>query len=297
MKTNRVIEFDSKERILKRARSYIESIERYLEESEQATPLLLKALKLADRNFKREIMLVLASFAKDAVVWPLYEIMTDASESEETRHDAAIHLSVIGPLLKNPQSLIDRLLQEIASSDPQRRLHATFAIGWQGNTQAATSLIERLFDADSEVQQTAVNALCNLRDDRILDLLLDRLDHGPFEQKRLILFNLWRFHSKREKVAQAYIKCMEHEDAELRFTALACLKPMTDDGNGVEVYRKCLKDQDSRIRSLALRRLADEGSENNLQSLRADVNALLDDPDMEVKRAAVNVLKMINRHC
>jgi len=289
MKKNRVIEFDSKERILKKARSYVESVETFFDESEQAIPLLIKAMKLADRDFKREIMLLLGSFAKDAVVWPLYDLMTDPSESEEIRHDAAIQLSVIGPLLKNSQRLVDRLLQEIGSTDAQRRLHATFAIGWEGNFQAATSLIERLFDSDSEVQQTAVSALCNLRDDRILDLLLDRLNHGPFEQKRIILFNLWRFYSKREKVTQVYIKCLEHEDPELRFDALVCLGPITEVRNHVDVYRKCLKDKDSRIRELALKRLAEELTEIILESLRAEIEPLIDDPDMTVKRAAVKV--------
>src|SRR5438093_6166519 len=172
-------------------------------------------------------MLLLGSFAKEAVVWPLYDLMTDPSESEEIRHDAAIQLSVIGPLLKHSQPLVDRLLQEIGSTDTQRRLHATFAIGWEGNFQAATSLIERLFDSDSEVQQTAVNALCNLRDDRILDLLLDRLNHGPFEQKRIILFNLWRFDSKGERVKEIYLNYLEHENSDIRFNALACLGPLT----------------------------------------------------------------------
>ena len=290
MKKNRVIKFDSKERILKTARNYVESVDTFFDESDRAIALLLKAMKLADGDFKREIILLLGSFAKEAVVWPLYDLMTDSSESEEIRHDAAIQLSAIGQLLKNSQPLVDRLLQEIDSSDAQRRLHATFAIGWEGNFQAATSLIERLFDSDSDVQQTAVNALCNLRDDKILDLLLDRLKHGPVEQKRIILFNLWRFYSKREKVTQVYIKSLEHEDPELRFDALVCLGPITEVRNHVDVYRRCLKDQDGRIRELALKRLAEEPTESVLKSLRAEIETLIDDPDMKVKRAAVKIL-------
>jgi HEAT repeat protein len=151
-------------------------------------------------------------------------------------------------------------------------------------------LIERLFDSDSEVQQTAVNALCNLRDDRILDLLLDRLNHGPLAQKRIILFNLWRFYSKREKVTQVYIKCLENENAELRFDALVCLGPITEVRNHVDMYRKCLKDKDGRIRELALKRLAEQASDAVRESCRAEIQALLDDPDMKVKRAAVKFL-------
>jgi HEAT repeat protein len=286
-----VIKFESKERILAKAKKYVDSVETFLDETDQAIPLLLKAMKLADRDFKLEIMLLLGSFAKDAVVWPLYDLMTDPSESEEIRHDSAIQLSVIGPLLKNSQPLVDRLLEEIGSSDVERRRHATFAIGWEGNFQAATSLIERLFDNDSEVQQTAINALCNLRDDRILDLLLDRLNHGPFEQKRIILFNLWRFYSKREKVTEVYLKCLEHEDPKLRFDALVCLGPITEVRDYIDAYRKCLRDKDGRIRELALKRLAEEAGEIARQSLRAEIEPLINDPQMKIKSAALKILR------
>jgi HEAT repeat protein len=289
MSKNRVIKFDSKERILKKTRSYLESVENFFNESDQAIPLLLKAMKLADRDLKREIMLLLGSFAKEAVVWPLFGLMTDGSESEEIRHDAAIQLSVIGPFLKNPQALADRLRDEIESSDAERRLHATFALGWQGNSQAAISLIERLYDSDDRVQQTAVNALCNLRDDRLLDLLLDRLNNGPVEQKRIILFNLWRFHFNREKVTSVYLKYLEHENPDLRFDALACLGPMTEVQDHIDVYRKCLRDKDSRICELALNRLSEEATESILDSLRGEIQDLLNDPDMKIKRAALNI--------
>ncbi|HSF57792.1 MAG TPA: hypothetical protein VLD83_06960, partial [Candidatus Binatia bacterium] len=167
MKKNPVIELEPKARILEKARKYIQSVESFLDDGDQAVSLLLKAMKYADRDLKREIMLVLSSFAKEKVLWSLYDMMIDPTENEEVRHDAAIQLSVIGPLIKDPQLLVERLLKEIESSDAERRLHATFAIGWEGNFQAATSLIGRLYDADTRVQQTAVNALCNLRDDKI----------------------------------------------------------------------------------------------------------------------------------
>jgi HEAT repeat protein len=291
MKKNAVIELEPKARILEKARKYIESIESFLDDGDQAASLLLRAMKHADRDLKREIMLVLGSFAKEKVLWPLYDLMTDPSENEDIRHDAAIQLSVIGPLIKNPQPLIDRLLEEIKSSDAERRLHATFAIGWEGNFQAATSLIGRLYDADTRVQQTAVNALCNLRDDRILDLLVDRLEHGPVEQKSAILFNLWRFDSKGERVRQIYLKCLEHEEPDIRFEALVCLGPITEIRDYPEVYRKCLKDKDERIRELALKRLAEEAGSTVVEMLRVDIENLLDDANMKVKKAALQILR------
>ena len=291
MKKNRVIKFEPRERLLEKAKKYIKSIELLFEEHDQAIPLLVRAMKYADRDLKREIMCVLGSFAKEEVVWPLYDMMTDLSEKEEVRHDAAIQLSVIGPFLKDPQSLVDRLLKEVESSDAERRLHATFAIGWEGNFQAAISLIERLYDSDLRVQETAVNALCNLRDDKILDLLLDRLDHGPLEQKRSILFNLWRFYSKSEEVTEVYLKFLDHEDPELRFDALVCLGPITRVHGNLEVYRKCLKDKDDRIQELALKRLAEEGEGSVLELLKEEIKSLLNNPNMKVKKAALNILR------
>ena len=291
MKNNRVIELDPKERVLEKARKYAESIELFLEEEDQAVSVMLKALKHAGRELKREIMLVLGSFAKEKVVWPLFDMMTDTSENEEVRHDASIQLSVIGPLLKDPQPLIERLLKEVESADAERRLHATFAIGWEGNVQAALPLIERLYDSDSRVQETAVNALCNLRDDKILKLLVDRLEHGSLDQKRVILFNLWRFSSREKEVTEVYLNYLEHENPELRFDALVCLGPITHVLQHGETYRKCLKDKDERVRELALKRLAKEGGEAVLQSLRAEIETLVNDPDMKVKRAALEALR------
>lgn len=291
MKKNRVIEFAPRERILEKARKYVESVELFSAEADRAIPLLLKALKYADRDLKYSIMIVLGSFAKEEIVWPLYDMMTDPSESEEVRHDAAIHLSVIGPFLKDARPLTERLLKEIASADAERRLHATFALGWGGNFQAAMPLIERLYDSEIRVQQTAVNALCNLRDERILGLLLDRLDHGPLEQKRAILFNLWRFYGKEEEVKGVYLSYLEHEDPELRFDALVCLGPMTKVEKYLEVYRRCLKDKDGRIRELALKRLAEEAGKNVLESLRGEIELLLKDSDINVRKAALKILK------
>ena len=293
MKQNRVIEFEPKVRILDKARKYVHSIELFLEESDQAIPLLLKALKYADQDLKREVMFVLGSFAKEKALWPLYEMMTDAAEDEDVRRDASIQLSVIGELLKDPQPLIDRLLQELESADAERRVNATFALGWRSNAQAGIPLIQRLYDSDERVQQAAVNALCNLRDDRILSLLMDRLDQGSLEQKKAILLNLWRFRGKKQEVVNVYLRYLEHEHPDVRFDALVCMGPVTLAGDHLEVYRKCLKDNDCRIRELALKRLGGEAGAAALETLRVEIEPLLDDPDMKVKRAALETLNRI----
>lgn len=295
MKKNNIIEFEPKRRSLELAERYTDSLELFLQEREQAVPLLLKALKYADKELKRRIIFVLGSFAKEEISRPLYDILSDKSEEEDMRQDAAIQLSVIGPFLKDPQPLIDRLLKDMESPDAELRLHAAFAIGWEGNYQAAIPLIERLYDSDLRVQQTAVNALCNLRDDRTLNLLLERLEHGPLEQKRCILFNLWRFYSRQEEVTNVYLKYLEHENPDLRFDALVLLGAVKEAPTYPEVYRRCLKDENPRIRELALKRLAEE-SGGLAQELRKEIEALIDDPHVGVKKAALKILKRDKWH-
>jgi hypothetical protein len=57
---------------------------------------------------------------------------------------------------------------------------------------------------------------------------------------------------------------------------------------------KCLKDKDHRVRGLALKRLDEEGG-GCLLEIKEEIEALIDDPDMEVKRTALKILKGIIR--
>ncbi len=288
----KVINFESKERLFKKVDSYIESIELFLEEQDKAVPLLLKALKYADQELKHEIILLLGSWAKQEVAWPLYEILTDTKENKDIRNSASIELSVIFPFLKEPQPLLDRLLEDLKSPRAELRIYAAFALGWEGNTQAAIPLIELLYDSDIRVQQTAVNALSNMRDDRIFSLMLERLEHGPFEQKRCILLNLWRFYSKHKEVISVYLKYLNHDNADLRFNALVLLGSITEVKDYVSVYRRCLRDKDTRIRALALREL-NEANREDLLEFKEEIEEMLSEPDMKVKQAAINILKRL----
>lgn len=293
MDNNKVIDIYSKKRLFKKAYSYIESAELFLEEKDRAVPLLLKALKIANYDLKQQIILLLCSLAKQEVAEPLYKMIVDPDTDQNVRHLASIHLSIIFPFLKNPQPLIANLLEDLKSPDPQLRMNAGFALGWQGNTKAAIPLIELLYDPDIEVQQTAVNALSNLRDDRVLSLMLERLEHGPIEQKRCILFNLWRFYSRQKEVIPVYLKYLDHEEADLRLDALVLLGLITDINNHVPVYRKCLSDQDPNIRALALKRLGELDRERLLE-LRGEIELMLSDPHMKVKQAVLNILKKLS---
>jgi HEAT repeat protein len=293
MSNHKVINFEPKERLLEKAGAYIESVELFLEKKDEAIPTLLKALQYADNRLKREIIMLLGGFAKQQVVWPLYQLMAAPEEDEEVRHFASIQLSVTLPFLKDPQRLIEKLLEDLKHPDSDVRINAAFALGWEGNDQAAIPLIELLYDPDVQVQQTAVNALSNLRDDRIFSLMLERLQHGPLEQKRSILFNLWRFYSKQQEVESVYLQYLDHEENDLRFDALALLGTIAAPETHLEAYCRCLDDSNPRIRALALKQISDVDSDK-LAGFEDKLKELLSDPDAEIRRTVVKILKKLN---
>ncbi len=291
MSSDKVIHFDSHRRLLDKAIDYLEDIEAFLSDIEHAVPLLLKVLKSeADDDLKQKIIMLLGGFARHQVAFPLFDLMCDASQSDEIRHTAAIQLSVTASLLEFPEALVERLLSQLNHPDPQHRANATFALGWEGNHRAAIALIGKLYDADPAVQQAAVNALSNLGDERILDLLIDRLQHGSLEQKRCIIYNLWRFHGQQERILQVYRRYIHHPDPELRFDALVLMSTMSETVQELDAYLDLLQDPDERVRRLALERL-EELPRERLAEVAERLRPLADDISGKVRRTARRLLR------
>ena len=76
----------------------------------------------------------------------------------------------------------------------------------------------------------------------------------------------------------------------MRLDALACFGQLIEGRDHLEVYRKLLKDADSKIRGLALKKIAEDAADAAIQSFPAKIEALLVDPNMDVKRAALKIL-------
>ncbi len=292
MTKNKVIAFQPKERMIQKALLYVNDSEQFLNEIDTAVPLLLKVFKRAGAEFKDEIIFLLGGVAQNQVIWPLYEIMTDTGENEVTRHSAASQISVTAAFLEDTADLTEKLLMDIEGPDPVLRRLAAFAVGWEKNEKAAIPLIGLMYDDDPDIQKTAVNALANLRDGRLLKILLDRLEHGPQEQKRAILFNLWRFSDRREEVIQVYLKHLDHKNESLRFVTLAVFDSITEAKDYIPIYRRCLRDPYARVRELALKRLTALSVER-LTDLRDRIKELSADPDRAVKKAATALINKL----
>jgi HEAT repeat protein len=292
MTQTKIIQFDPVQRILNKVGYYLEFKDKFLEDKDTAVSLLLNALKYADNELKQKIILLLGSFAKQEVAWPLYKILTNGEEIDEIRYIAALQLRVIFPVLKNPQPLIDRLLKDIDSLDTEMRIYAASALGWNGNFQAAIALTALLFDPDIDVMQAAVSALTDLGDDRILTVLLNLLKHGSVDQKRCILFNLWHLDSRQDEVLGVYLDFLDDENVELRYDALILLRAVTEPEECLEAYIRCLNDEDPRIRLLALESIG-EADKEKIVNFKKKIAAMYADPDFEVQAAAKKIMSQL----
>jgi HEAT repeat protein len=265
---------------------------RVIAEKERSIPLLLKALRLSrDIDLRRDILLLLGGFAKDELYWPLYEIMSDPGEPDEFRDQAAIHLGVIGAFLDDPQLLVRKLVNDIETGEHDTKVRSIIALGWEGNLAAVLPLIECIYDPDQEIQEVAVNALCNLKDSRVVRLLAERLRNCSFDQKRAILFNLWRFKDRCDDVSAIYRNEIESGDPGLRLDLLTFLGQMEGQDGHAAFYHSLLMDEDDKVRAIALERLG------MLKKITPDdVLPFLGDTSMVVKRAAMKILQCENDH-
>jgi HEAT repeat protein len=215
--------------------------------------------------------------------------MRNDAGSEAIRQAAAIQLSVVGGVLRDSEPLAHQLLQVLQGSSTFERANAAFALGWQGNLQAAPFLIDCLFDAETEVQQAAVNALSNIQDDRLFSILTDRLHKSSKEQQRSILYNLGQFSSRYNEIVQICKKYLFNRDSDLRYDALVVLNTVAEPNESVTLLEKCLNDPDARIRERALTTLT-AADHHLLTVLEPDVRKLLNDNSSHVRRAAVRLI-------
>lgn len=289
MNQQNIIHFEPRQWFLEKARAYVASPSLFLEDDRRAVSILLKAFQAADGEMKVQVLRLLGSAPGGEVARFLYRIMADPEEAEEVRHSASIQLNVVSSVLEDPAPLVGRLLEDLASSDALLRALAAFALGWEGNERATLALVERLYDEDSQVQVAAVNALANLADERVFNLLIERLAHAPLEQKRSILYNLWRFSNRRAAVAAVYADCLIHENDGLKLDALGLLDAVAEPQEHLAVYSRCLADRNPQLRAMAIARL-ERLADDLLLPLRGRIEALRSDPDPVVKAIAARIL-------
>jgi HEAT repeat protein len=292
--TEKVIPFNVQGRVLSKARDYLNAMDQLIQDGGRAITLLIKALDVAENDLKLKIVLMLGTMADPQVVGPLYNLMTNSRQNDSLRHAAAVQLSLVGGMLPADETdaLVDNLIADLMHDDPMMRANAAFALGWEGNQRAVPHLVEAMCDADIEVQQAAVSALSNIRDERLFSYLADRLLRGSKEQKRCILYHLGCFTSKQKEVVQICTHYLSNMDADLRYDALVVLDAVSERNKPLHLYLHCLKDTDVRIREQALVYLVALDS-RYLKGTETCVRPLLKDPSPNIRQAAIRLLHRI----
>ncbi|MFZ1986165.1 MAG: HEAT repeat domain-containing protein [Desulfatitalea sp.] len=290
-----IIPLDVQSRLLAKARSYVVALDQLLLDGEQAIDVLVRALPLADNDLKLKIVLMLGTMADFQVIGPLCNIMRDWSLAESLRHAASVQLSLVGGMVKGPESenLAAGLISDLESDNPIVRANAAFALGWDGNLKAVAPLVNALCDEDLEVQQAAVSALSNINDDRLFTALAERLKCGAKEQQRCILYHLCGFSDRQAVVAEICGEYLGHKDADLRYDALVVLDAVSEGEKPLAIYLRCIEDDDPRIREQALLLLS-QADKQRLKPMAARVQPLVLDPCANIRQAAVRLLHHIN---
>jgi HEAT repeat protein len=291
--TAHVIPFLSGKRLIDTVHGYIDgTLAISSRNSDHMIEILLEGIKIADPDLKLKILLFLGTRGSKFAIDPLYDVMHADDQSEAVRHMAAIQISVVAGTHNDTPRLRARLIRDLGSDDAVIRANAAFALGWEGNTDAAEPLIECLRDEDSDVRQAAVSALCNIGDDRLFKLLVTTLMSGDREQKRTLLFHLYRYSARKTAFENICRRLMDDADSDVRHDALLVFNSVSDPLDNLPCYQHCLRDTDARIRNLALGILltVDPG---RLHPLQRHIQQLLHDPDPNVKQSAIKLYNKI----
>jgi len=289
MKTGVLLPMNRSERLLEKARGYLADTEAFLAEPAVAVAVLLDALPHADTEHIMRMLPLLGFAGKDRVLWPLYNLMLEASKDELVRHTAAVQLGLAASLSNDPSALKAELIEKIDHPKPSVRCSCALALGWEGNWQAVESLMVHMTDPDRNVRDAVVAALASMGDVRTFDLLIARLETGTVEEQRSILLNLWRFAERIPHVETVYLDCMETLLPDLRVDALFGLSMLPFSTTILKGYQQFLRDEDPRIRRQVLQNISaaepidDEQLKDILFGLLADENA-------QIRQAAIRLL-------
>ncbi len=137
MNKNNILNFEPQKHLFQKAKVYMDDPDLFWDEEDKAVPILFKALKYADSDTMRSIIIHLGIYTKQRqkIAEPFYKIVTDPEEDIRVRDKASTMLPIILPDLEDPQPFIDNLIEDTKSPDAIQRALAAAALGWEGNTR------------------------------------------------------------------------------------------------------------------------------------------------------------------
>ena len=286
---SRVLRFEPVAEALRRVREMVDDPERLLAAGDDVLARIRRAFPHADDDLRQRMLLALTAVldADKAASW-LLELMRDAELDGWLREQVAAHLARFASRADDVEGIVDQILAELGSADPDLRRLAARALGWPGNVLAMGALVDKLFDDDQEVRVAAVGSLAKLEEDGLFRLLADRMERAGRAERRAILFHLSEFPERRAEVAAIYRReiAAAKDDPEARLEAFASLRLVGEAGAQLDDIRAALDDPSPKLRRAALLRLQDYLSDEcdgvwpeELGDLRAAAARLGGDPD------------------
>ncbi|MBW1989733.1 MAG: HEAT repeat domain-containing protein [Deltaproteobacteria bacterium] len=288
-----VIPLKPQKRLFDTARKYVSRPGLFERERERAVPLLLSVVALGETKLRHPILMLLSSQGVAEAAGPLHGIMNDPGEPPHLRHFAAWRLGVLLSRMPDPEPWPKTLMKEAGGQDAFRARLAVTALAWEGNHQAFDVLAGCLEHRDPLMRSAAIYALCRLHDPRAWPPLSARLAEGCASEKKAILYNLWRLPVEHSWLQQVYRDHLSDKDPDIRLLCLALLDKKNMRENGPHVAG-LLGDPDPRVRRVALRQGGDLPGEVLAPAVK-DLERMLSDPDMEIKRMALEALKKARR--
>jgi len=289
MKTATLIPMKRPERLIEKARNYLEDMEAFLSDIPDAVTIILEALPHADTPLILKMLPLLGFGGKDRVLWPLYHLMREASKDESVCRSAAVQLGLAASLSNDPSALMAELIKNLSHPKASIRSRCALALGWEGNWPAVESLMSHMSDPDRNVQAAVVAALTSIGGLRVFDLLTARLKIGTVEEQRSILLNLWRFAEKIPHVEDVYLASMETLSPDLHLDVLSGLAMVPLSTTILDRYRQLLREADLRFRRQVLENLSAEDPVD-YALLKDILYVLLTDKDAQIRQAATRLL-------
>lgn len=255
----------------------------------KAVNLCLRALPLAQSVLKQRLLLFLARNAPDRTAGPALDMVTDPKEPFGLRLCAAIQLrGMLCKGLSRQEEFLARLLAGLSDERSEMRRLALSALGFPGNRRAFSAFCGALLDPDEKVRLAAIASTAGLCLPEAFAPLLDVLNKGSYAEKRAVIFNLWRTGHDPEALSAVYGRYVFHENPEIRLACMAFLPDRRD------LLASLLRDPDRRVRIQALERLCALGPAA-LAPAAETLHNMLEDPDMQIKKAALAAIKMMEK--
>jgi HEAT repeat protein len=250
-------------------------------------PRLREMLDESDREVRRAVIGALGHFRDKEVVDRLFALFREPSGKLLDYTDS----HAIWALDKIDRSMLcDRLIDLLASSDPQQRRKAIQILGGVGGKDAIPHIQKLRDDPDQYLQADAIITLGRLGDPAVLPDMLKLLTTR-------FLGSLYDFH-EQQKIAIRYftelgdqtflphmLELMKHDSEWLRCVAI----PLVATLGGVDILprlRDMLADPKASVRCAAIETLGPIENPDEYPRLYK----LLADPEASVRRAAIETL-------